>query len=51
MSELESQTRISLPAGSSSPKSRSTARGSRTTRERYSGDLYQAGDSLSTAHV
>src|SRR5262249_40860983 len=42
-SALESQMRISTFSGRSTPNSRSTTRGSRTARERYSNDLYQTG--------
>src|SRR5438046_10391587 len=39
VSAVESQTRISVSAGSATPKSASTARGSFTRRERYANDL------------
>src|SRR5262249_45795688 len=47
-SEVESHTRNSVSAGSSTPKSCSTPRGSTTAREREGADLYQTGGSPST---
>ena len=43
-----SQTRTATSSQSTSPKSASPARGSRTTRERYAGSVYQAGGSPGT---
>src|SRR5207248_6505857 len=43
VSAVESHTRISVLAGSLTPKSASTPRGSMTARDRYGADLYQIG--------
>src|SRR5262249_46396786 len=43
VSAVESHTRIAVPAGSLTPKSANTPRGSFTARERYGADLYQTG--------
>src|SRR5262249_10455825 len=48
VSAVESQTRISVLAGSLMPKSARTPRGSFTARERKGADLYQTGGSPST---
>src|SRR6185437_9591148 len=50
VSAVESQTRISVPGGSVTPKSLSTPRGSITARERKGADLYQTGGRPSTSH-
>src|SRR5579863_8060982 len=50
VSAVESQTRICVSAGSVTPKSASTPRGSLTARERYGADLYQTGGRPSTSH-
>src|SRR5262249_8103235 len=49
VSAVESQIRISVPAGRVTPKSASTPLGSITVRERYGADLYQTGGRPSTA--
>jgi hypothetical protein len=49
-SAVESQTRMRVVAGSVSPNSANTPRGSITARARYGGAVYQAGGSPSTAH-
>src|SRR3984893_4508694 len=49
VSAVESQTRMSVPAGSLTPKSAKTPRGSLTARERYGADLYQTGGRPSTS--
>ena len=41
---VKSQTRMSVLSGSSRPNSARTARGWRTTRDRYASLLYQEGD-------
>src|SRR3954471_6949247 len=48
-SALASHTAIAVDAGSSSPNSASTPRGSRSTRDRYASLLYQLGDGPSSA--
>ena len=45
-----SHTRTSVSAGTLTPSSLSTPRGSMTARDRYGADLYQTGGSPSTAH-
>src|SRR6202044_1421674 len=50
VSAVESQTRMSVLAGSFTPKSASTPRGSLTARDRYGADLYQTGGRPSTSH-
>ena len=47
-SDVESQTEIWTVSGSVTPNSASTARGSRTVRDRYGKLLYQPGDGPSS---
>ena len=47
-SDVESQTEIWTVPGSVTPNSASTARGSRTVRDRYAKLLYQPGDGPSS---
>src|ERR1700722_10756740 len=49
VSAVESQTRMSVSAGSLTPKSARTPRGSLTARERYGAALYQTGGRPSTS--
>ena len=48
LSALVSCTTISVDSGSTNPNSASTARGSRTTRDRYASLLYQDGEGPSS---
>src|ERR1051325_7098557 len=48
VSAVESHTRISVSAGSVTPKSARTARGSFTALDRYANDLYHIGGRPST---
>ena len=45
----DANTAIDVPAGSPTPNSASTPRGSRTTRDRYASLLYQLGEGPSRA--